>query len=94
MKPLRVYGYTGYRDECPATPNGHHQTREIVAVRSRAEAARITGKTALFLKNYGCWTGNQEEIDTATAEPGVVFWRPLDNRYAPSWTKVDTTPKT
>ncbi len=54
--------------------------RAIVACKSRASAARLLGVTDHFLKEYGTPTGNPTELATATAQPGVVFVRPL-NEY-------------
>jgi len=77
---LKVYGWQGHRSECPPAANGGQQTREIVAAPSKAAAARAAGKKdprSLF--NFD-ETGNQHEIEIAMAEPGTVFWRPLDHR--------------
>jgi len=71
-RPLKVYGWQSYRSA--------GQTREIVAARSQAEAARCAGvKSSRLLFCLG-ETGNKGEIATATAKPGVVFWRRLDHR--------------
>jgi hypothetical protein len=39
--PLKVYGYRGWRDECPPAPNGSKQTREIVAAKMLAWAVHL-----------------------------------------------------
>lgn len=79
-KKLHVYGWQGWRTECPAAPNGGRQTREVCAAHSKAEAARVAGKKwAHQLFNFG-ETGNEQDIAAAMAQPGVVLWRPLDDR--------------
>lgn len=81
MRPLKVYGWQDRRLEAEGW---HKQTREIVAARSQAEAARLAGYTRpgqMF--NLG-ETRNEQEIATATAQPGVVFWRGLD-AYTEPW---------
>jgi hypothetical protein len=83
---MKVYGWQGWRGECPAAPNGSHQTREICAAKSAAAVARVVGvKSPARLFNF-CETGNAREIEIATAEPGVVFWSPLDSRRSGEWT--------
>jgi hypothetical protein len=77
MKQLKVYGWTGYRTEAEASPNGMQQTREIVAATSVAQVMRISGKTRHYLTNYGGETGNTEELRVALAEPGIIFWTEL-----------------
>lgn len=80
-RKLKVYGWQGYRiKECPPAPNGSHSTREICAATSMAAVARAAGEDhPRRLFNLG-ETGNNEEIAKALAEPGVVFWHPLDER--------------
>lgn len=77
---MNVYGWIGYRPEARPAPNGSRQTREIVAARSVTEVMRLTGRTRRELTWNGDWTSNAEEIRVASAEPGVVFWRGLDDR--------------
>lgn len=81
-RELRVFGWMGQRIECPAAGNGSRQTREIVAAYSKADAARAAGKKAPTQAHM--WnlseTGNDTELSTALQFPGVVFWRPLDER--------------
>ena len=80
MRPLRVYGWQGWRaDVCE---HGHHTTREIVAAPSMAAVGRIMGSSPRQLFNL-CETGNAEEIATATAAPGAVFYRALNDYRAP-----------
>lgn len=86
-KNLKVYGWTHYRSECPATPNGGRQTREIMAAKSVAEVMRVTGLSRNYLTTYGGETGNTDELTHALSTPGVVFWRPL-NAYGSEWTQA------
>jgi hypothetical protein len=90
VKPLKVYGWTGFRRECPAAPNGSRQTREIVAAKSWAEVARLSGVSLYHLKSYGSETGNDVELEVALASPRIVFWIPLNRRYNQDnqWTPV------
>ena len=76
-KKLKVYGWIGWRREAGTRPN-NQQTREIVAATSMAEVGRIIGTPHRQLFNLG-ETGNPRELEVALAEPGVVFWRPLDD---------------
>jgi hypothetical protein len=80
---LRVYGWRGWRPECPAAPNGSRQTRDIVAAHSRAEAARIAGEKGPWALDCLEETGNTEEIAQALSEPGVIFWRPNTDWKSP-----------
>lgn len=73
---MRVYGWVGARTEAAG------QTREIIAARSLAEAAHLSGTRRYFLTQYGGVTANPREVATALARPGVVFWRPLNERDA------------
>jgi hypothetical protein len=73
-KELQVYGWTGHRRD--AGPR--LQTREIVAARSRAAAARAAGYASPRQMFALMDTGNDEECAQALSEPGVVFWHPLD----------------
>lgn len=76
-KLLKVYGWSSFRPECRSNS---HQTREIIAAASRASAARSAGITLRSAIVEMVETGNDEELRRALAEPGVVFWHPLDNR--------------
>lgn len=78
MRPLVVYGWIGRRLEAP---KHHHQTREICAVRTKVELARICGvKRASQIWNLS-ETGNTEEIHKAMSKPGMVFWCGIDESY-------------
>lgn len=85
-RKLKVYGWTGIRQECPPAANGSRQTREVVATTSKKEAARLVDPERSWMRpslsEIG-ETGNAEEIEMAMAEPGVVFWCPLDASYRP-----------
>jgi hypothetical protein len=73
---LKVYGWESFRNPTPTT---RLQTREIVAAKSMAEAARIVGvKSPRTLDLVE--TGNDLEIATAMAEPGVIFWQNINAR--------------
>lgn len=80
MKPLKVYGWQGWRLAAPREANGSHQTREICAARSMAEVARIAGQRSPRSLFNLCETGNDEECAAALANPGVILWRGLDRR--------------
>ena len=88
-KQLKVYGWTGMRNESRGPKNHHGQTREIVAAYSIAEVRRITGMTRAEWEHSGCETGNANEIQTALAKPGVIFWTSLNARGdSPEWTEI------
>jgi hypothetical protein len=86
-RKLRVYGWTGHRNESRGPRNHHGQTREIVAAHSAAEVMRITGMTRTEWTHSGCETGNDREIAIALASPGIVFWTPLNARDE-KWTEA------
>ena len=90
-RPLKVYGWRGWRSACPPAPNGGRQTREIVAAPSIAAALRAAGDAGPSREEI-CSTGNAEEIATAMQEPGIVFWIPLDARKPHSWVRVGERP--
>lgn len=74
---LKVFGWRGWRTEAKAARNGSNQTREIVAARSKAAAARAAGMTPRDMEPVQ--TANMEEMLVALAKPGTVFWRQLDD---------------
>lgn len=87
---LKVFGWTGQRSEARDLPtaggrNHHGQTREIVAAKTQKDALEIIGMTRDQLHKVGGPTGNEEEITVARAEPGVVFWQPLDSGPGMGW---------
>lgn len=49
------------------------QRRTVVAAPSRKAAAELLGLSVGHMKDYWTVTGNQLEIETAMAQPGVVF---------------------
>lgn len=92
-RKLKVYGWTGYRRDCPPAPNGNRQTREIVATTSKKEAARLVDPERSWMRppvSEIDETGNAAEIELATANPGVVFWCPIDESYrgAAQWRRA------
>ena len=72
---LKVYGWRSFRADAPGF---HHQTREVCAAKSQAEVARIAGVTAPYALDCLCETGNEHEVRVAMAEPGVIFWRGIN----------------
>jgi hypothetical protein len=88
---LKVYGYRSYEALAPVLYAGvsNRQVRAIVAAKSLAEVARITGMNAYQVRNEGQWTGSEDEISTALSEPGVIFWRPNSAVEGTSWTKKE-----
>jgi hypothetical protein len=70
---IKVYGWQGWRPESPASPNGGHQTREILATTSVAAVLRITGISRADYSYEGDTTGNPEEIAQAMSDPGVNY---------------------
>ncbi len=86
---LKVYGWIGHFRKIDT----HHvQSREIVAARSMAAAARAYGeKDPRRIFNLG-ETGNAHEISIAMSDPGRVFWKSLDanprNDDPSVWTKA------
>lgn len=80
---MKVYGWQGWRNECRPAKNGDHATRKICAAKSMAAVARAAGverSTQLFNLTE---TGDTQEVEAALARPGVVLWRPLDDRDGP-----------
>ena len=78
VKKLKVYGWQGHRYECPPAATGGRQTWEICAAPSMAAVARAAG--ASYPRQLFCLgqIENDDDVATAMAEPGVVFWHPLD----------------
>ncbi|ULD38853.1 hypothetical protein [Rhodococcus qingshengii] len=69
-RSLKVYGWRGFRDGT--------QSREVIAAESIADVLRRAGITRADWKWSGGETRNPEEVAIATANPGTVFWHPLD----------------
>lgn len=79
-RKLKVYGWRGYRSECPPAANGNKQTREICAAPTKTAALRAAG-TRPSAGDFTGETGNEKEIALAIANPGVVLWAPIDGAY-------------
>lgn len=71
---MKVYGWMGM--------SHGRQYRRIVAARSWVEAASLSSETLYTMRTYGSITGNEREIKAATARPGVVLQRLLDDHRA------------
>ena len=69
---LKVYGWTGSRNEARTDGNFHGQTREIVAARSAAEVKRLTGMTRTEWEHVGCETG-REPLQEVIGEPAAPY---------------------
>jgi hypothetical protein len=90
MRKNKVYGWTGYRYDCPPALNGSCQTREICATTSIKRLCEILGCMKSELLGLS-ETGNAQENRLAMAEIGTVFWRPNDHAGNPSdesWTRA------
>ena len=90
-RDLRVWGITLFRREAPGP---HHQTREIVAAPSRAAAGRAFGVSAGHMAKWAEETGNELELQTAIAEPGVVFWCGVNEYNGPYRRAASRAPET
>jgi hypothetical protein len=88
----KVYGWSGFRSECPPRPNGSRQTREIVAGRSKFAIRESFGSTNKPIASEICETGNDVELALSTAEVGRVFWQPLGARKDEPWTRAEFIP--
>lgn len=90
MSKLKVYSLNGFRSGV-RNPNGGHQTDEIVAARSMAEAARLFGTSLHHMRTYGHETGNDRQIEVAMSRPGVVFYVPSSQQWREGveWTAVE-----
>jgi hypothetical protein len=75
-RPLKVFGWTGYRREATMDRNIHGQTREVIAATTKAEAFRMSKLTRTQFDQRVSDTANAEEIALAMAAPGTVFWQP------------------
>jgi len=90
-RPLKVYGWTGFRIEARSTRNVHGQTVEIVAASSAAEAMRLAGLSRSAWAHSGYETANAEEMEIALARPRVIFWIPLNDRGV-GWAAAEPAP--
>lgn len=77
MAKLRVYGWLSFRAQAT---NNSRQTREVCAASSKAEVARLAGKTRHTQLFNLCETANPEEVKVALATPRTVFWQELYRR--------------
>jgi hypothetical protein len=88
VRKTKVYGWHGYRSECKPALNGSLQTREICATTSIKKLCEILGcrqSDLLCLSE----TGNDEEVRTAMADKGQVFWHGLNEIKPYTWTRVE-----
>lgn len=76
-RPLEVWG-TSHVPVIGERGLVTRQQRTIVAAPSRAAAARALGASSYAMSQWGSRTENPYEVAAALAEPGQVFWRPLD----------------
>jgi hypothetical protein len=70
MAKLKVFGGNGMSQG--------KQLRTIVAVPSKKAAAEALNVSVSAISNWYSVTGNPEEVEAATEQPGVVLARPLD----------------
>ena len=68
---MKVYGWQSFWND-PRIKGTHKQVRLICAARSMAEIMRTFKLRKCEMFNI-CETGNQKEIEVATAEPLVIF---------------------
>lgn len=73
---LKVYG-VGWM--------GRH--RRIVATTSKKKAAELIGTSLYHFNEYGCETGNEEEIKMAMSKPETVFEQSLRSSSSP-WVEI------
>lgn len=64
------------RERCEERP-WVNQAELIVAAKSKAEVARLAGETSPARLFNLTETGNAEQIEQATSQPGTIFWRHL-----------------
>jgi len=69
---VSVWGVLIFRHGLPGATS-HGQIRAVVAVKSRAAAARAFGVKDSFLREYGSITANEQEVAAAMSKPGAVF---------------------
>jgi hypothetical protein len=80
----KVYGMTAM--------HAGRQMRMIGAFRSVTAFTSAAGHARSTYVNYGSTTGNFEETTIALAEPGVVFYRPINDRQGDPWQRVVPKP--
>lgn len=76
-RPLRVW----VTDTFHRSPFG--QCEAIVAASTKTAAARAFGLSMHTFNVYAGETGNVDQIAQATSEPGVVFYRAIDDWRGP-----------
>lgn len=95
MSTLKVYGWTGYRNDARNT-NLQHQTREVVAAPSKAAAVRaiVAAGQRPPGRDFGPMeTYNHAEVEQAMTKPRTVFWRPLGyGDVERQWYESEATP--
>lgn len=84
---MKVYGWRGFKAGMK-----NQQARFIVAAPSVAAVLRLTGMTRYTFNNDGCETGNVGEVAQALSEPGVIFYRGLDEWLDEPWAREDPHP--
>jgi hypothetical protein len=47
--------------------------RGIVAAKNKTQAAKLFGTSIYHFNQFGCETGNKEEIKIAMKQPGIVW---------------------
>lgn len=83
-------GWTTRPIGAPPHPHGRRgtQVQFVVAATSQKKAAALLGCTLGFLRDYGSETGNEDDLAQALSEPGVVFWREMDDQSRGIWRKA------
>lgn len=62
-------------------------TRHIVAAKTKKAAAEALGVTLYSLNGWAAETGNDLELATALAEPGVVFSAPASGPHSGTYVR-------
>jgi hypothetical protein len=78
-RKLKVYSWQGWRNEIRYSQRCGCATTEVLAAPSIAAVIRITGNRRSDLFNIN-ETGNESAISIAMSEPGVHFWRCIDDQ--------------
>lgn len=63
--------------------------RAIVAATSWKAAAEAASQPLHSFRNWGAITANADEIRLAMAAPGIVFYRPMDQRGMDQWKALE-----
>ncbi len=97
-RELRVYAAMGNRAKPMPHNRYNHQSREVVAVKSKAEALHRFRASGLYMSynemnDYGGWTGEKSALLVALGKPGVVFFQHIDAGPGSEWTEApESTP--